>query len=393
MRIGTVQIERQPEWVELSTCVSSPRVRFGRAKIWFRVPPAFEAYLDNSANWAVAGLYLCAAALGEGIESESAVSPRLIENCKRIHRLISTWPRTDTWKMTVRPVSVSAPESRGDGAPTDRVGCFFTLGVDSFHSLLTRPDITHLIFVTGYDLPLSPGYLPLVKETLLRIEQVAQRSTKTFLPLSTNLRVITDPIVGWEMNHGAALAAAGLCLGQGFSDIIISSSDAYLSMAPYGTHPDLDPLWSTEMTRFRSHGTELKRSEKVRAIAQDPLFQRHVRVCWENRDLRYNCMNCMKCLRTMLQLQAFNALGKVETLQGPLPLHILDKAIEPRQRWFVWEDLLREMPDKEENRILRQCIQRMLQRSRVAGEEASSGASAGVCRAMCRAVRDFFRHG
>jgi hypothetical protein len=364
MKIGPIDTQSRDGSIECSAVVESHSGACAAQRVWFRVAEEHAALVDAStANAFVAGLFLAAMAAGEDVQASDPICPALGGNLWSMSRIVGTWPRTPSWR--VRPMSVrihgpTAP-SGASIAPTG-VGCFFTLGVDSLFALLNEPAIDHLIYVVGYDCPLSNR--PLRAEIERRVHDVSVRTGRTAVIVETNLREFTEPLVSWPSNHGAALAAAGLFLGGGLQRVHIASSDAYITRAPYGTHPDIDPLWSSARTRFVSQGTGFTRLAKIGQIAKDPLFRENVRVCWANRPGRYNCRDCMKCLRTMLQLRHWGQLETCSTLAGPMPWHILDTAIEPQHRWFIWEDLLKGFADDDEGRAARARVLAMLERSR-----------------------------
>jgi hypothetical protein len=103
------------------------------------------------------------------------------------------------------------------------------------------------------------------------------------------------------------------------------------NLGPYGTHPLLDPLYSSSDLRIRHDGIELSRLEKTRLIAGWDVALQNLRVCNQYRQYRsgrLNCGRCEKCVRTMLGLLAVGALDKtnvfpsqnvsVELVRGPM---------------------------------------------------------------------------
>jgi CubicO group peptidase (beta-lactamase class C family) len=63
------------------------------------------------------------------------------------------------------------------------------------------------------------------------------------------------------------LAAIGHLLAPAFERIYIAASVNYRDLFPWGTHPLLDPLWSSELLEFVHHGCAARRIEKLRFIA------------------------------------------------------------------------------------------------------------------------------
>jgi hypothetical protein len=112
-----------------------------------------------------------------------------------------------------------------------------------------------------------------------------------------------------------ALGAVALLLSPLFSRVYIPSSHDYSQLVPWGTHPLVDPLWSTDDLEVVHDGCEATRLEKTALIASHDVALRHLWVCWGGR---FNCGDCNKCQRTILALQALGALDRCTTFRrGP----------------------------------------------------------------------------
>ena len=88
---------------------------------------------------------------------------------------------------------------------------------------------------------------------------------KELIEVETNMRAITDPYETWHLAHGIGIAAVALLLQGQLERIYVPASFAYADLAPWGTHPLLDPLWGTEAIDLVHDGCELVRAEKVAA--------------------------------------------------------------------------------------------------------------------------------
>ena len=200
--------------------------------------------------------------------------------------------------------------------PRRGTACFFSGGVDSFYTVLTRrAELTHLIFVHGFDMPLDSD----LREPAARVaREVAAAFGLELIEVETDVRHLIDRYVSWELCHGAALASVGLLFQERLRRILIPSTHSYADLTAWGSHPLLDPLWSTELTEFVHDGAHATRVEKCFALADSEIALRHLRVCWENRDGRYNCGECEKCLRTMIGLEAAGVLERCLTLPYPI---------------------------------------------------------------------------
>ena len=143
------------------------------------MPREHAALVDvGSSNAFVAGIFLAAMAVGEEIHCSDPACQTLIGHLDSISGVVHEWPMTDSWRLRPRDVAVHGPVLDAT-APrgTTAVGCFFTLGVDSFFTLLDEPAITHLVYVVGYDVPLANR--PLRNEIERRIGEIAVRTGRS----------------------------------------------------------------------------------------------------------------------------------------------------------------------------------------------------------------------
>lgn len=178
---------------------------------------------------------------GKRLKIEAAVSARLFQSAQYIQGLYHTWvPGAQQIPMETK---VEQHPAGGSG-----VGCFFSGGVDSFYTLLKNgalpeghPDrLTHLVFVAGFDLPLTNHTL--LRQTRASLDRVATASDCQLLEVQTNLRALSDPWLTWGFYHGAALASVGLACGSLFRKLLIPSSFALKGQIhPWGSHRNLIP--------------------------------------------------------------------------------------------------------------------------------------------------------
>lgn len=222
-------------------------------------------------------------------------------------------------------VEIESPQAGDEvqtGEPGRGVGAFFSGGVDSLSTLLGNADITDLVYVHGFDIPVEQTETSAIVERRLR--ETADKLGRRFHVVRTNLRSLTDPILPWEIAHGPALAAVALMFAPSCERILIASSSAYEEHPARGSHPLHDHLWSTEDCRIEHDGAYLSRTAKVERIAAHQEALDVLRVCWRQVD-RYNCGECEKCLRTMVALEAVGALERCSTFPERLDLDAVAK--------------------------------------------------------------------
>jgi hypothetical protein len=205
------------------------------------------------------------------------------------------------------------------------IGCFFSGGVDSFHTLLSsepRPDT--IITIIGADtVPGSPA-----GDKLSRMAQeVAAALDAKPIIVTTDLRSVFDRIIGWEEFHGSVLAAIAHMLdGHVQTARIAASADETAWNFAWGSGPVLDPMWSSANLDVEHHGC-IARVEKIRTLAQHPVAMRHLRVCYKTDD-GGNCGVCAKCsfARTTLELLGHTSPAFRSPPPSRMPVRITDVA-------------------------------------------------------------------
>jgi len=235
------------------------------------------------------------------------VKPRL---CSEFyHNLISI---RDLWKewWPERRVGINRFRSRrrwlrGRGEPTKgRTAMFFSLGVDSFHTLYECPDVDTLICVHGFDVDIANHSLFEFVERDVRL--VGEALGKRSIIIRTNLR--SHPLyvnTNWLNWCGAAMASIAHMLPDEYTKVMIASSFSKSDLRPSGSQWFLDQLWSSVRLKVAHHGESFERSDKIRLIRGDRIVQKYLRVCWtlsDSNGANLNCGKCEKCVRTLVAL-------------------------------------------------------------------------------------------
>ena len=226
---------------------------------------------------------------------EGEISPPWRANLAGLMKIFESW-----WGYPSIPI-LSAHRQRTCPRTTGKTALFFTGGVDSFYSLLKGDmKVDYLVYVHGFDIPLlDQRRFELLKRSL---DVIAAQTQTRLMVIRSNLR--EHPLftsINWEKTHGGALASIAHILEE-VKTFIVSSSYPNTCDKPFGSHFKTDPLWATDDFSIRYMGGEYWRWQKLAMIADHPLVQRHLHVCWENRDQQLNCSRCEKCLRTMVSL-------------------------------------------------------------------------------------------
>ncbi|MFN2615837.1 MAG: hypothetical protein ABR581_01800 [Thermoleophilaceae bacterium] len=255
---------------------------------------------------------LVAMRLGLPLALREGASPRLLAAVPTLQAIFSSWdPGLQRVPVDADGRAVAAA-TRGEG-----VACFFSGGVDSFYTLLAnRQAVTHIVFVHGFDLRLEAADAR--AGATQTAAAVARELDLQLVEVETDLRELVDRHLPWGFAHGPALASVGLLFQECFREVLVPATHTYADLLPWGSHPLVDPLWSTELTEFVHHGADTTRIDKCRLLADSETAMSRLRVCWENPGSRQNCGECEKCLRTMVNLAAVGALERCSTLPDRL---------------------------------------------------------------------------
>lgn len=150
---------------------------------------------------------------------------------------------------------------------------------------------------------------------LLSLGEVAQDSDVNLIPVYTNTQSLCDDLDALVTQyHGADLAAVAYAFSQRVSIASISSSTSIDRLFPYGSHPLLDPQYSSAAMRIVHADPVFTRLQKTRLVADWDAALQNLRVCtgWKEdpHTSVLNCGKCEKCLRTMTALVALGKLGQ-----------------------------------------------------------------------------------
>jgi hypothetical protein len=214
--------------------------------------------------------------------------------------------------------------------------------------------------VHGFDIELENKEL--FAQVLSNVEKIAQEENIEVIAVETNVRRITEPVLIWDFVHGGALGSVALLLRKACKTIYIAGALRYDQLFPYGTHPELDPLWGTETLTLIHDGNERQRLQKVEYISKNKLVLEHLRVCNQNLKDRYNCGKCSKCLKTMMELNCFISLKDTKTFPSSLDLNLVRKIYYDRKQNYhkVPLAILKELKSRNREPELQQAIEESL---------------------------------
>src|SRR5437868_4008243 len=151
MVISNIKKTTDAHFVTLSADIAFRGKPIRRAYI--RIAKKYESLVVNDASPFLAAVLLPCMKTKENIYVDGSVSEKFLENTNAIMNLVKKWP-IDLKKVKIRSKSLT----KDTGKPKF-IGTFFTAGVDSLYTYLskkkTKEKITHLILVHGFDIALE----------------------------------------------------------------------------------------------------------------------------------------------------------------------------------------------------------------------------------------------
>ena len=304
----------------LGAASASVKLRGSAESISYSWTPVSNAVVSD----AVFAACLLPAMASASLRVAGPVSPRLLSSAKRIQEIFHAWAPDE-----LHPITVEAePREHSSPEPGTQVACFFSAGVDSFYSTLKHHDeLDALIFVHGFDVGRSDEILR--ERVTAGVRNAAAELGKPLVEVETNLRAFSDQHVNWEFLHGPALASVALLLQKTFRRVYVPSTLSYRQLIPWGSHPLVDPLWSTESLELVHDGAESSRFQKMERIACSEAALRWLHVCWRNPGGAYNCGRCSKCMRTMAELEGLGVLSRSKTFPPKVDRRHLRRTFVP----------------------------------------------------------------
>jgi hypothetical protein len=324
--------------------------RINGSELWFESP---NSELRPSAEAFASTMLLPALYTGADIVVEAPLSPTWVSNARRYLEIFGGWLKLPT-------VDIRSPlREPGVIARGEKTAICFSGGLDSFFTLLRGPfDNAALLMIHGFDIdPDDKDLWKVIEKTLLDVSSAVGAEP---IVIKTNIR--KNPVflnAPYEYSHGSALGAVGHVL-DGVNRFVISSSYHYSQDFPWGSHWDTDPLLSSEVLEVVHWDASVKRPDKLRAIVDEPLVKKHLRVCWSSKADKCNCSKCEKCIRTMLTIEALGRLDEFEVFK---PEHPLPEVVEvmpfiSERAILYFENILDVYPDFELSGQIKALIDR-----------------------------------
>lgn len=261
------------------------------------------------------------------IRLEGPVCPRLRDGLRAAQRILAGW-----FAPGRPPIPIEAARGyRPYAGRSPRAAVFLTGGIDSLHVLARN----RRFYAEGHpasfrdaiyaerlayveDVP-SARALDLSTRQSRAIGEIARRCGLEPRRVDSNFRLL-DPDQWWvaSEDQGALLAATGHTLAGRVGSVSLAATHDPEFLPDWGTHPLLDPCFSSSGLEFRHEGFGRTRFEKTAEIAGWDVARRHLLVCFDGPlpEGQLNCGECEKCLRTMTALLALGVLDDFPVFGG-----------------------------------------------------------------------------
>ncbi len=250
------------------------------------------------------------------IKVQDPVCPEMLCNLQVVAGFFRHWFRLPATAGVIEAQARSRPLE----LPAARTSAlFFSGGLDSLAALrtnrLTYPPhhpgwLRDGILVFGLEVEDEGRFAWVLESTA----ELAREAGVNLIPVSTNIRVLNpDWVFWWNGYMGPALCAIAHALSRRLASVVIASDYEVPQLRPHGSHPVIEPNFSSHEFRVRYDGVTISRLEKARLVARWEPALRHLRVC-NKPDLyqrgQLNCGTCEKCIRTMLELLVAGVLDR-----------------------------------------------------------------------------------
>ncbi len=286
--------------------------------LWYEVEERFGQYLcaDYGDPWVI-GLLKEVIIGRHEVVSEAPCSEDLIQNLTEVFS-----PTMCAANPSMEPLRISAERIASDGCGGG-VGCSITCGVDSMYTMyMHRHEVTHVVINNCHGGTAAKDKRALFDELVEHAREVAQEASVALIVGDTNYDGASAPGLVFENHSTLANLFAVYCLRGLFARYYLATGYSVNEMF-------LSPVQTIDVAHYdllltqvcSVHGLKViadgmgTRLDKVRALVDFPLAQRHLDVCWNGHaeGTRNGTWDCPKCMRTVLELLAVGgdeALGR-----------------------------------------------------------------------------------
>jgi hypothetical protein len=322
-------------------------------ELYIETENAFAGDITCHPHAFLVGCFIPAMHLGEKrILIEGDICPTLREGLKTAMAIVQEWSGGSLKPLSLEAGTMSVAQYT---SKPRQAALFMSGGIDSLSALRinrkvypeTHPGfIKDCLLVHGFDIGgvVERGMkYPVFERAKKAMAAVAEDTDVSLIPVYTNIRHLCDDRDLWLTKFfGSVLAAVAHAFDSRINLAYIGSSYDLPNLAPCGSHPLLDPEYSSYDLKIRHRDVEMSRMDKIRSIADWDVALDNLRVCLANVKERLNCGKCEKCVRTMLGLEAVGVLDKISSFEAKqVSPDLLDNfSITIRHREHFYRELI-----------------------------------------------------
>ena len=323
MRISNLKSIQSRKRVRVSATVNWEDCDRPAREVFIETDEEFSRDISCNPHAFLVGCIIPAMHFGEKrILLDAEICPSLREGLETVMALMKEWSDGE-----YKPLSIEARTSSTVRHLNRqrRAGLFLSGGIDSLSALRANKtnypeehpgSIKDCLLVHGFDIGgvIERGMkYHVFDRAKAALSAVAKDANVTLIPVYTNIRHLCDERDLWlDKFFGAVLASVAHAFASRLDLVYIASSYDIPNLVPCGSHPLLDPEYSSFELRIKLRGLSLSRLEKLRLVADWDVAFQNLRVCLANVENRLNCGRCEKCIRTMTELVAIGALDKTD---------------------------------------------------------------------------------
>lgn len=220
-----------------------------------------------------------------------------------------------------RAPAIGPAEQQPAGEPAAQRALFLSRGLDSMASFARQRSTLDALIGMAWE---DPPYRSAGTDAVWRGTVAA--AAEAGLPLvkvSTDARLVTEPVLAWDFTYGAVLSSLALLLAPTVGTALLAGAFPEGHGPPNGGHPDVIRGWSSSRVAIETEFGGGGRNEKAAIVGADPFCLRWLNVCWEHPGER-NCGRCCKCLLTMTN---FKIAGCLEQAAAAFDAELTPEAV------------------------------------------------------------------
>jgi hypothetical protein len=323
MIVDNIQTAKYQQNIRLSARVIWEDCSRPTETIYFETDQRYSDVLSDNANAFLLSTAIPAMHYGEKrLYMDLEVCPDLKSGVSVVQDWFRYWyGKNGSEKLNI---DVKLQKKQKNSSRQKHAGFFFSGGIDSYAVLCANREdfapqhpgyIKDGIVIFGLELEERKQFDHLLK----MLSKTAESFKVTMIPVFTNIYLIyrqedkVNHFTFWnDKFHSAALTSVAHVLDKRLHTVSLGSTHDIPNLIPHGTHPVIEPNYSSSLLRVKLEGVNLSRFEKTKLIAKYPSALDNLRVCncaWKSNTHGLNCGVCNKCVRTTLALEA---LGKLK---------------------------------------------------------------------------------